>query len=262
MPRVLYNTPFSRRRPRRKSRKMVMKRRSAYRSRRSTKGTLSRMNAPQFALSPMSQKFSVFPAYRKVTSRFVSNLSAALDTSDYFQYNFRANCAYDPDATGDGTTVAGWSVWQTLYQTYIVLRSRIRVDILGESAITNACFATITKSNDDSIASSFANLATDPNTSLLYINGNTANGAGWTLYNALDCKSWYGVKDLRDNVGNLGATTDSPGRPTSSPFYKVRLATMGGSPVESFYFYVNVTIDYDILFMNPRPTAVIPAPPH
>lgn len=101
-----------------------------------------------------SLPLSGFPTQKVVRLRYVSDrfsLNPAL--GGIASHVFRANSIYDPDFTGVGHQPYGHDTWQTLYNHYTVLGSKIVCRLQSTSGTPSASFGLVGIRLDDSGAS-------------------------------------------------------------------------------------------------------------
>lgn len=75
--------------------------------------------------------------------RYTSITSASTGLSD--QYVYRLNSIWDPDQTGLGTTVKGWSALNAIYNKYIVKGAKVEVSFDDPTADGSVAFVSLSQ---------------------------------------------------------------------------------------------------------------------
>lgn len=90
---------------------------------------------------------TLFPARRVGTMVYdgLFNISPAASAAAY--NTFRANSVYDPDFTGVGTTVSGYTPMATVYNRYRVLSCRADITWSNPNAVNGLAFLIATPAN-------------------------------------------------------------------------------------------------------------------
>jgi len=193
-----------------------------------------------------------FPSRSKViTLKFVREftLNPALGGIPV-EHVFRGNSLYDPDFTGAGGQPYGHDQWATIYASYIVLRSRIRVTAKPSVQPTLAAQWGIYISKDQAAAGSDLPSVLEKNTSTSSYN-TFASNPPQIARASVDVAKMYAVKDLADDTTFQAGTGASP---SAIPFYHVWASGIQASNPDSCDFLAEM--EFDCFYLNP----LTPAP--
>jgi len=166
------------------------------------------------------------------------------------EYIFRGNSLYDPDYTGVGGQPYGHDQWSTIYASYIVLRSRIRVTCKPDVAVTTAGQWGIYISKDSTVAGTDIPSVLEKNTSTSSYH--TMHGTPTQIARAsVDVAKMYSVKDLMDDTtfqAGVGAS------PSAIPFFHVWMAGISANNPDIAQFLAE--LEFDCMYLNPLTPAV------
>lgn len=170
-------------------------------------------------------------------------------------YNFSCNSLFDPNTTGTGHQPLMYDMMATLYDHYLVLGSKIKVNFWCELA--DQLYVTIcgVKLNDD-IASmptggipnviEHGNAYTRWRYLRMLASGDKTQATVTHKYSA---KKFHGVADAKDARNELGAAVGSS--PTEQAYFTLFTGHPDGS-TDVNPVYALVVIDYIVLFSEPR----------
>jgi len=193
-----------------------------------------------------------FPSRSKViTLKFVREftLNPALGGIPV-EHVFRGNSLYDPDFTGAGGQPYGHDQWATIYASYIVLRSRIRVTAKPSVQPTLAAQWGIYISKDQAAAGSDLPSVLEKNTSTSSYN-TFASNPPQIARASVDVAKMYSVKDLLDDTTFQAGVAANP---SAIPFFHVWACGINGSNPDSCDFLAEM--EFDCIYLNP----LTPAP--
>lgn len=190
---------------------------------------------------------SGMPLQRRAYLRYCDIIEIPSNNGVLAGYIFRANSIYDPDQTGVGHQPMGFDQWSALFRHYIVVGSKISIQV---------------KNNSGSISSE------QPTTVGVYLSDNnsveytTANGfieakrgqyrniqyhKQVRMSQKFSAKKFFNITDIKDNEARLGApiTTNAV-----EEAYYVIWNQADGSGTSNVSF--RVVIDYIVDFMEPK----------
>ncbi len=161
------------------------------------------------------------------------------------KFVFSANSIYDPSTTGTGHQPMGHDTWATLYNHYVVLGSRIMVQVIPS----------------DPAAPSLIGIYLNEDPTLEYTNSSSlieAKKGTWktiipsitrpqTVTSKFSARKYFNVTDVKDNQNRIGGTMGS--NPTENASFIVWYETTDNlsSTVRCI-----VTIDYIVSFSEPK----------
>lgn len=190
------------------------------------------------------QAFPV-PASKVVKLRYVElhTLNASAAAPDYWV--FRANSVYDPDFTGTGHQPMGFDQWAIFYDHYTVIGSRCSVEFQSkDTTATGFSYVGITLSDRSSAVASPLSEAMERNNTKFKLLTGIGAGAKVTCSKNFSAKSFFGLKDISDNRGILGASVGA-NPPEDAYFLITQYATGGVDPTS---IVAKVQIDYIVKF--------------
>jgi len=197
---------------------------------------------------------------RRVTLRYCDTIDFNASATTGAIQNFRANSIYDPDQTGTGHQPYGYDTLETLWNHYTVLALKIQIDYVSDASTGSygpppiLCLSL----NPGTLAAAAYGTS---------IGGNARCEAGNCAYmlaitdgvskvhNRLK-KSFVASKffnvDRPEDKDSLGAAVGA--NPTDEAYFSIQATSpVDGDPVTGVLM---VTIDYDVLFQEPKALAV------
>ena len=193
-----------------------------------------------------------FPSSRVVKLRFVQQFKLDATADIAAVKGFRANGPYDPQLAAGGLQPLGYDQWTAFYDHYVVLGSMIKVMAWSTSSGSETGSGLM-----GSLLSDTTSTPTLTHTNILeqgkcrYKPYTTATGskAATTSYNKFSCKKFFGLKDVRDNRGLVGAGFGTT--PTEEAiFWVFCLSSQTGLDPTPTAF--TIQIDYIIMFSEPK----------
>lgn len=222
-------------------RKKYARRRMPYRRR--------KRRMPRYRLSAMRAP-SGMPVQNVVKQRYNEQVSwtASVAAVPYF---FRANSIFDPNLTGTGHQPMGHDEMVALYNHYVVLGAKLTARWVvttgtGNGPVMVGCMVDA----DNTLPyASFENIIEAKKGTYRSISYQR-NQQTTTCY--FSAKKFFDVKDVKDNIQRLGATTGAnPGEDANFCLWMQPLDKSTSNTVT-----VNVTIDYIVQFSEPRQLSV------
>lgn len=174
--------------------------------------------------------------------------NAAADSSN----SFRANSPYDPDATGIGVSAFKWTQYTSIYERYCVVKSKIRVTIIGENVqdVANPDYPGVITLylGNDLTGLSWQNYIAQGRGTYSITSGHPAANKKNVLKATFNAKKFFNVKDIKDHYEDLGASVTA--NPSRDAFFILNQSTM--VPLNNPKA-VNclVVIDYYVIFSEP-----------
>jgi len=205
-------------------------------------------------ISMRSNNFGGFPYSKVVKLRYSQGfeLQPGVAGGNVGTYKFRANAPYDPDYTGGGHQPMGYDTWSAVYNYVTVVGAKMRVTFIPSSdqAVMGLVVGTLV--DDDGTVTAPVDTMIERGTSnyrhLAY------NGTQYTkavsLTKGFSAKKFFHVKDIRDNIYNIGSTVGIT--PNDQAFFVVWGGyddTGSGTPDP---VRCQVTIEYICLFTQPK----------
>lgn len=156
---------------------------------------------------------NVVPDSKIVKLRYVETVSRNPGTGATATYLFRANSLFDPNFTSTGHQPLGFDQWSIFYDHYTVIGSKITAQFLSTTSTPTTGAAVCGIRLADSV-STVADVTTamEQGTSNYRIMTNANASGKVTLTKGFSAKKFFGLKDVKDNRGILGAsmTTNPP----------------------------------------------------
>lgn len=212
---------------------------------------------PSYAQAPMP--IGGFPKRKLVKLRYVQEAQIDAPAGGVAYHTISANGIYDPDTTGVGHQPMNFDTWMTLYDHYVVLGSKIKVEqvssAVGETAVPS--YFGILKSDSGSRSGSMVpyqlmeqrGFRRGRIPAISSFKSSTANGLPvcTATYSA---KKWFGLTkkavNSNDKIQGTGATN-----PTDGSYYEICCASINANNPAGFNFLI--TVDYTVLLSEPKP---------
>jgi hypothetical protein len=164
-----------------------------------------------------------------------------------YYYQFRGNSVYDPDYTGTGTQPNGFDQWASFYNTYVVLGSSIKAEVMGA---TQSCLSVLVPNFNATLATS-ASDAVGYRYSKSRLTGYSGNAALVTLNNKISTAQICGVDDraVAFDSDYSATVSTNPGNNESWFWDFYHQNTYDTSTLNTV---VKITIHYDVKFFDPQ----------
>lgn len=216
------------------------KRSSASRPRRTRRRTRTRKRLIRYR--PVS---TGLPDSKFVTLRYVTFITLNPSIATNVSHIFRANSIYDPDQTGIGHKPMGTDQFNTFYDHYTVVGSKITATFMsgsGSASAGTAICGVLLKDNLTTINTP-ERIAEAGNSSFRVLTNSSATGK--TKVSAYySATKFFGLKDIRDNRDLIGSQFSAS--PTEDALFHVWASPHNGS-VDPNPIDVMVTITYRVL---------------
>lgn len=196
-----------------------------------------------------------FPKTREVRMKYVeyrNMLTGVITPVD--QYAYRANSAYDPDATGVGHQPLGFDQWSQFYNKYVVTEARMTVKGQGQSYGSTPYILGILLSDDVALSANLASngLTVCEQPHAIYDFGSpTANGWQTVCTKKYNAKKWHNVTNVKDSTQLTANVTADPADPT---YFIIYMSSYRGqnNDVGSTGVAVHIMIEYTVVFSDPK----------
>lgn len=186
------------------------------------------------------------PNVRTVKLRYSQTIGLTSTSGSVGYHVFRASSIHDPDYTTTGHQPMGHDTWQTLYDYYTVISSKITVKFAEDAATKGLATYCGIYLQDQTPP-----LYTDVN-NLIENNGNCKINIDQrvpiVINDYYSAKKFWNLKDIRDNTDNIGAHFGA--NPTLGAYFFVYIATMDGAVTNNML--ANVTIEYLVTLSKPK----------
>lgn len=220
--------------PRRNARKKTKRRIKPYRRR--------RRRRPSIMATP-----SGVHTTRIVKMRYASTTNVTSTSGVIGSKVFRANSIFDPDYTGTGHQPMGHDTWESLYNHYVVLGSKISVRLMPTSTSNTApgiagIYLTDSTSVPYTVPSSF--LEAKKGT---YTHISPGINRLPVVKSFFSAKKYFNVTDVKDNLRSIGAAFGA--NPTESANFVIWYATLDASTQA---MSLVITVDYILAVSEPK----------
>lgn len=194
-----------------------------------------------------------FPKTNMVKLRYVDAFTLDPSVATISYYSFRANSCFDPNLTGIGHQPMNYDLWTQLYNHYTVVGAKItctfNTPLTAQSGgLIYGCILA-----DDSTST------TDPTTMMeqglvkYRIRDNHINTSGTkapTVTKCYSAKKFFNITNITDNQQRLGSGVGV--NPGEIACFNVFAGPTPGSSTDINTIFVTVTIDYIVLFSEPK----------
>lgn len=187
------------------------------------------------------------PQSRVTSMRYAELLNVTSTTGIVGAQVYRANSLFDPNFSLGGHQPIGYDLMTQQYNHYCVIGSKIT--------------ATVTDASDSKVNPQVCGIVLTDEATVPYANINSyieSKKGTWraiqggasrptTVKSWFSAKKFFNIKDVKDNVGRIGAGIGS--NPTEGSYYVFWTATQNGT---TNTFYVQFVIDYTVLWFEPK----------
>nr|QQL09538.1 capsid protein [Marmot associated feces circular DNA molecule 3] len=171
-------------------------------------------------------------------------LTFTATTGQVASYVFSANGLFDPNITGGALAPAGFNQLITLYEHYIVYRSKITVIFTNNS--TTPTMVAIAAEPDVSASTDPSNMLELPFEQIVQLEGASGYGSTKTLEMSLDVSKYFGERVTSATSIYRG---DAVSNPTEQVYFHCKAYGLKGGSAEVF---MQVKIEFDAVFTEPR----------
>jgi len=213
------------------------------------------------ARKPNLQGFvSGMPLVRSANLRYNTQIAVTTTAGSLGYHVFSANSIHDPDTTGIGHQPMGHDQWKELYNHYTVVGSRISCNVLASTPSTSAptqmapfvCGLNLTDTPTPPYTGAQATSQfIESKKGTWKIMGTGPGGRGsQRITSKFSCKQFFKIANPSDNTERVGAQMGAS--PTETADYVLWVQSFGATPPGDNTIYVNVTIDYAVIFGEPK----------
>lgn len=200
-----------------------------------------------------------FPKRKLVKLRYIQECQIDAPTAGVAYHTISANGIYDPDTTGVGHQPMNFDTWMTLYDHYVVLGSKIKVEQVSSAIAETSvpAYFGILKSDSGSRSGSMVpyqlmeqrGFRRGKIPAISAFKSSTSNGLP-VCRATYSAKKWFGLSkkavNSNDKIQGTGAKN-----PDDGSYYEICCASIGGNNPASFNFLI--TVDYMVLLSEPKP---------
>jgi hypothetical protein len=186
----------------------------------------------------------VCPDSVRMTLPYEETLLPTTASAGLYLYQYRGNSVFDPNYTGTGGQPAGFDVWAQFYNEYVVLSSRMEVEVIGATSgtveyVTYPSYNTSAPSNsEDASARPYAER---------HIVAAVGNAVKSTLASSMSTAQLLGVREeavIDDDA--YGATTGTS--PGANEVWYWNIVAQNINNSNTLADVVRVRILYDVMF--------------
>lgn len=196
------------------------------------------------ARNPLNR--SGFPSTKLVRIRYADSFTLTGTSGAVAQKQFRANGAYDPDASVGGHQPLSWDQWSAMYGEYTVLGAKMTLSCVPDSGQTVPSVVSVYTTGTTTAATDWQSSAEQPGGQHLMMGPSTGLSTRH-LVHKFSTKRWFGVKHPHNNA-DLSANHGS--NPSAQAYFNIQLQSADGSTTAAAD--CNVLIEYIVLFTRPR----------
>lgn len=191
-----------------------------------------------------------FPATKRVTMRYTDSLVVNIAAGVTANLQYRASSIFNPRVSSGGHQPIGRDQWQIFYNHYMVTNSRISVEMVGTDSNNTPLICGIYLSDDTVIPLQAAEIVEQGLSVWKCASlGSNVSVSSLKLRNSFNAKSFFNIKDPKDNFDRLGAPFIN--NPTEEAVYNVFAGAMNLLAVVD-PINVLITIDYDVILSEPK----------
>ena len=188
-----------------------------------------------------------FPKEQVVKLRYCETVSVNPGAGAIDSYQFVANGCHDPNLTGVGHQPYLWDEWKAFYNHYVVLGSKISVQMVADSESNqSSVICGVYLSDDSTISTNAVALCEKGLTHYKVV------PQGRQVVSKLDykfsAKEFFNVTDVKDNLDRLGAAITA--NPTETAIFSIFARSLDGAS-DPTAFDMLVTLDYIVAFSEP-----------
>jgi hypothetical protein len=169
-----------------------------------------------------------------------------------FTYQFRGNSVFDPDLTGAGSQPSYFDNWANLYNSYVVLSSRIRIEVFGST--TGASPAPVLAGVFPAYNTATPTTALD-GAAMRYSKSVSTSSAGGNAYkalltNAMSTAQQFGISDDAVVFDDLYSATVTANPAAAQTWYWTVFAQVQSGST-TLQMYLRISLEYDVKFFDP-----------
>ncbi len=174
--------------------------------------------------------------------------TATTAVGSLFSYQFRGNSVFDPDLTGAGAQPNYFDNWSNMYNSYVVLSSKIKIDILNRTA-TNPVLVGVFPAYNTSLPASINDLVGMRYARSVSTMG-TGNAVKASLTSTMSTCQMFGIPEAAVLMDDL-YSANSTGNPATAQTWYWTLCAQVESGTTTLDLQFRVTLEYDVKFFDP-----------
>lgn len=189
---------------------------------------------------------SGMPSQRIAKLRYVEKITLSSTVGGLQTWIWGANNINDPNISGTGHQPMGADQWSALFNHYVVLGSKIHVQVSSASTPVSPsyCGVYLTDSATAPYSDYMAFMEAKRGQSRLLAQDSTKVTH---LNNKFSCKRFFNLKDVKDNMLRVGSVVNT--NPTEQAYFATYYQTANGTTDTASFL---VTIDYIVLYSEPK----------
>jgi hypothetical protein len=188
----------------------------------------------------------------RVLLRYQTEFTPNTTLGGQFAYQFRGNSVFDPDYTGAGAQPSYFDNWANMYNSYVVLSSRIRIEVMGStggagpapalSAVYPAYNTALSTTALDAAAMRYA-----VSCSTSSVGGNAYKKV---LNNAMSTAQQFGISEDAVVEDDLYSATVTTNPAAAQQWYWTYVAQVE-SGTTTLAMFCRAMLEYDVKFFDP-----------
>lgn len=181
--------------------------------------------------------------------RITGTLAPSTTLGGLFSYQFRGNSVYDPDYTGSGSQPTYFDNYSNMYNSFVVLSSRVRLEAVNLAASTYPVLFGIYPAYNTSVGTTALDCA-----AMRYSKSASAFSSGnavkTTVLSSMSTAQQFGIPELAVVMDDLysGSGTTNPATAQTWYWTVFAQAEAGSGTLTGL---IRWTIEYDVKFYDP-----------
>ncbi len=180
--------------------------------------------------------------------RYGMMTTASTTLGNLYSYQFRGNSVFDPDYTGGGAQPNYYDNWSQMYNSYVVLSSKIKIEVLNLTA-TNPVLVGVYPAYNTALAASISDLVGMRYAQAKSIMG-TGNAVKATLTSSMSTAQIFGIPELAVTADDLYSSVVTTNPASAQQWYWTILA-QDESGTTTLNLQLRVVLEYDVKFFDP-----------
>ncbi len=184
----------------------------------------------------------------RVILRYNEILTPSATLGSLYSYQFRGNSVFDPNYTGAGAQPTYYDNWANMYNSFVVLSSRIKVEFVSLAAGTAPCLAGVYPAYNTSVGTAAIDCA-----SMRYAKALSTASQGSAIRTIIKSNmstaQMFGIPEsavLADD-----AYSGSAGNPASAQTWYWTVFLQAESGTSTTTGNVRISLEYDVKFFDP-----------
>ncbi len=175
-------------------------------------------------------------------------LAPATTLGNLYSYQYRGNSVFDPNYTGAGSQPVYYDNWANMYTSYVVLSSRIKLELMALGAGTAPVLAGVFPAYNTSLGTGAVDCASNRYAKSVST-GTSGNAVRLVLDSSMSTAQMFGVPEsaiLMDDQYSGAA-----GNPAAAQTWYWTVFAQAESGTSTMSGNIRVTIEYDVKFFDP-----------